>query len=258
MAPLSLAAAAYGSGPPLAILHGLFGSGRNWAAIAKRLGAHYRVIAFDLRNHDASPWAETMAYGKMAEDVHASLAALGHRRFALLGHSMGGKVAMVAALRDAQAVERLVVADIAPVAYPPRHSGLVATLRSLDLAGVRRRADADALLAEAVPDPAERAFLLQNLVFDGGAARWRINLEAIERGMPDLVGFPPIPPETTYAGPSLFIGGGRSDYLRSDDEPEIRRLFPGARIARIPEAGHWLHAEQPQAFLDLVEPFLAG
>ena len=129
-------------------------------------------------------------------------------------------------------------------------SALSAALRALDLAGVRRRAEADARLAEAVPDPAERAFLLQNLVFDGGAARWRINLDAIEREMPVLVGFPPIPPGMIYAGPSLFIGGGRSDYLRSDDEPEIRRLFPSARIARIPEAGHWLHADQPQAFLE--------
>ena len=259
---LTLAAAEYGTGPPLAILHGLFGSGRNWTSIAKRLGAHHRVhhrvIAFDLRNHGASPWAETMAYAEMAEDVCASLAALGYRRFALLGHSMGGKVAMLAALRDFDAVERLVVADIAPVAYQPRHLRLVAALRALDLAAVRRRADAGALLAKAVPDPVERAFLLQNLVLESGAARWRINLAAIEREMPVLIGFPPIPPGTTYAGPSLFIGGGHSDYLRPDHEPEIRHLFPRARIARIPEAGHWLHAETPQAFLDLVEPFLAG
>jgi esterase len=258
MGSLLLEATEYGAGPALAILHGLFGSGRNWTTIAKRLGARYRVITLDLRNHGASPWAETMAYGEMADDVRASLAALGHRNFALLGHSMGGKVAMLAALRDPEAVERLVVADIAPVAYPQRHLRLVAALRALDLAGVRRRAEADAILAAAVPDPAERGFLLQNMVFDGGAARWRINLAAIEREMPVLIGFPPIPTGTTYAGPSLFVGGGRSDYLRPDDEPEIRLLFPRARIARIPEAGHWLHAETPQAFLELVEAFLAG
>jgi esterase len=258
MTALLLEAAEYGAGPPLAILHGLFGSGRNWTSIAKRLGAHNRVIALDLRNHGASPWAETMAYAEMAEDVRASLSALGQRRFALLGHSMGGKVAMLAALRAPEVIERLVIADIAPVAYQPQHLRLVAALRALDLAGVRRRAEADARLEEAVPDPAERAFLLQNLVFDGGAARWRINLDAIEREMPVLVGFPPIPPGMIYAGPALFIGGGRSDYLRSEDEPEIRRLFPRARIARIPEAGHWLHAETPRAFLELVEGFLAG
>ncbi len=258
MAPLLLQATEYGAGPPVAILHGLFGSGRNWASVAKRLGAHYRVIAVDLRNHGASPWAMTMAYPEMADDVRATLSALGHRRFALLGHSMGGKVAMVAALRYPDTVERLIVADIAPVAYRARHSRLAAALRALDLAGVRRRTEADARLQAAVPDPVERAFLLQNLVFEDGAARWRINLEAIEREMPTLIRFPALPPEATYSGPSLFIGGGRSDYLRPEHEQEIRRLFPTARIERIPDAGHWLHAERPQAFLDLVEPFLTG
>jgi pimeloyl-ACP methyl ester carboxylesterase len=258
MTSLLLEATEYGQGPPLAILHGLFGSGRNWTSIAKRLGAQHRVIAFDLRNHGVSPWAETMAYAEMAEDVRASLAALGHCRAALLGHSMGGKVAMTAALRDPEAVERLVVADIAPVAYPPRHTRLVAALRALDLASVRRRAEADALLAGAIPDPAERAFLLQNLVIESGAARWRINLETIQREMPTLIGFPPMPLGTAYGGPSLFIGGGRSDYLRPEDEPEIRRLFPRAQMAYIPEAGHWLHAEAPQEFLERVTAFLAG
>ncbi|MGD9615517.1 MAG: alpha/beta fold hydrolase [Alphaproteobacteria bacterium] len=258
MTPLLLKATEYGAGLPLAILHGLFGSGRNWASIATRLGERHRVVAFDLRNHGASPWAETMDYAGMADDVRASLAALGHRRFALLGHSMGGKVAMLAALRDPDSVERLVVADIAPVAYEPRHLGMVRAMRGLDLAGFRRRSEADALLEPAVPDPAERAFLLQNLVLDGGTARWRINLAAIEREMPVLVGFPPIPAGVTYDGPALFIGGGRSDYLRPEHDREIRRLFPQARIARIAEAGHWLHAERPRAFLERVEGFLAG
>jgi len=258
MTSLLLAAAEYGSGPPLAILHGLFGSGRNWAGVAKHLAEHHRVIAFDLRNHGASPWAGTMAYTEMAEDVCASLAARGYRRVALLGHSMGGKVAMLAALSDPGSVERLVVADIAPVAYLPHHLGLVHAMRGLDFAGIKRRAEADAALASTVPDPAERGFLLQNLVFDNGAPRWRINLDAIEREMPVLVGFPPIPPGTVYEGKALFIGGGRSDYLRPEHEPAIRLLFPRASIARIADAGHWLHAEQPRAFLDLVEPFLDG
>lgn len=258
MTPLLLHAAESGDGPPLAILHGLFGSGRNWKSIAARLAAHHHVIAFDLRNHGASPWVATMAYDEMAEDVRASLRALGCSRFALLGHSMGGKIAMRAALRDPASVERLVVADIAPIAYRPHHLDMVRAMRGLDLAGLRRRAEADARLAQAVPDPAERAFLLQNLVFDDGAVRWRINLESIDRAMPDLVGFPPIPPGAIYDGPALFIGGARSDYLRPAHEPEIRRLFPKAQIAHIPEAGHWLHAERPQAFLDLVEPFLAS
>ena len=199
-----------------------------------------------------------MAYAEMAEDVRASLAALGYRRFALLGHSMGGKVAMLAALRDPGSVERLVVADIAPVAYQPRHLGLVQAMRGLDLAGIKRRAEADALSQRRCRTRRSAASCCKTWYSTSGAARWRINLDAIEREMPVLVGFPPIPPGTVYEGPALFIGGGRSDYLRPEHEPEIRLLFPRARIARIAEAGHWLHAEQPQAFLDLVEPFLAG
>jgi esterase len=298
MTALSLNAVEYGSGPPLAILHGLFGSGRNWAAIAQRLAERRRVIALDLRNHGASPWADSMNYAEMAHDVRHTLHVLGHRRFALLGHSMGGKVAMIAALLHGDEIERLVVADIAPVAYPPRHLGHVRAMHALDLAGLSRRSEADARLAAAVPDPAERAFLLQNLAFDplpsppplyphpnpppldphlnppplagegregvsaearvgvAGAPRWRLNLAAIEREMTMLVGFPLFPADAVYDGPALFVAGGRSDYLRPEHEPEIRRLFPNARIERIADAGHWLHAERPKEFLDLVEPFL--
>jgi esterase len=251
-----LAAVEYGAGPPLAILHGLFGSGRNWASMAQRLAAHHRVIAIDLRNHGASPWAETMDYREMAEDVRATLQARGYDRVALLGHSMGGKVAMTAALEHGAAVERLIVADIAPVAYAVRHLGQVRVMRELDLANIKRRSDADAALAPAIPDAAERAFLLQNLVFEDGRARWRLNLEAIEREMQRLVGFPAIQAGRTYDGPCLFVAGSRSDYLRPDHEAVIRRLFSNAEITNIENAGHWLHAEQPTAFLAVVEAFL--
>jgi pimeloyl-ACP methyl ester carboxylesterase len=175
---------------------------------------------------------------------------------------MGGKAAMVLALAHGAEVERLVVVDIAPVAYQPHHQGYVRAMRALDLGAITRRAEADARLAPAVGDAAERGFLLQNLVFpgaaEGGAARWRLNLAAIERAMQGLAGFPALPPGAAYPGPALFIAGGRSDYLRPGYEPEIRRLFPNARIARVADAGHWLHAEQPQAFLDIAEPFLVG
>ena len=252
-----LAAVEYGEGPPLAILHGLFGSGRNWTSIARRFAAHHRVVALDLRNHGASPWADGMGYVEMAEDVRRTLHALGHRRFALLGHSMGGKVAMMAALLHGAEIERLVVADIAPVAYAPRHLMHVRAMRALPLAGITRRGEADARLAPDLPDLAERAFLLQGLVFDGSDARWRFNLAAIEREMPALAGFPALA-ASAYDGPALFVAGERSDYLLPEHEPAIRHLFPNARIVRIPDAGHWLHAEQPRAFIDLVEPFLAG
>jgi esterase len=269
-----LAAVAYGSGPTLAILHGLFGSGRNWATLAQRLAAHRRVVLLDLRNHGASPWADTMDYVALAADVRATMHALGHSRFALLGHSMGGKAAMMAALAHGAEIERLVLVDIAPVAYPPRHLGHVRAMRALDLTGITRRAEADARLAPDVADGAERAFLLQNLVFDplpdrpphmGEArvaerrrARWRLNLDAIERGMTSLVGFPALPADAAYPGPTLFVAGGRSGYLLPEHEPAIRRLFPVAQIVRIADAGHWLHAERPRAFLDVVEPFLTA
>jgi esterase len=257
-----LAATEYGAeqsgAPPLAILHGLFGSGRNWASIAQRLAAHRRVICFDLRNHGASAWAGGMQYGEMAEDVLAMLDERGYRRAALLGHSMGGKAAMVAALRDPDMVERLVVVDVAPVAYPPRHLALVRAMRALDLSRIQRRAEADQLLAPAIPDPGERGFVLQNLVFEDGPARWRLNLEAIERAMPVLVGFPALPDNAVYRGPALFVAGGHSDYLLPEHEPAIRRFFPEARFERIDNAGHWVHAEQPAAFLEIVEPFLAA
>ena len=248
-----LAAVEGGAGPPLAILHGLFGSGRNWASIAQRLAERHRVIAIDLRNHGASPWAETMDYREMADDVRSTLRGRGHDRFSLLGHSLGGKVAMVAALEDGAAIERLIVVDIAPVAYAVRHLGYAQAMRELDLVSIKRRSDADAALAPAIPDAAERAFLLQNLVLEDGRARWRLNLEAIEREMPRLVDFPAMPAGRTYQGPALFIAGSLSDYLRPEYEPTIRGLFPNAAIANIDNAGHWVHAEQPTAFLAVVE-----
>lgn len=263
---VSLAAAEYGAGRPVAILHGLFGSGRNWATIAQRLAAHRRVVALDLRNHGASAWADTMSYREMADDVFAALDKLGERRFALIGHSMGGKVAMTMALERGERIERLVVVDIAPALYPPAYLGYVRAMRGLDLSRIQRRAEADARLADAVPDPVERAFLLQNLVFASAdsaaqgapAARWRLNLAAIERALPELAGFPAPAIGAAYPGPSLFVRGDASNHLRRGHEPTIRRLFPNARFAGIAGAGHWPHFERPQAFLDLVAPFLAA
>lgn len=255
---VALAAREYGTGPPVLVLHGLFGSGRNWASIAQKLAASYRVFTLDLRNHGASAWAETMSYAEMAEDVRKFVAARELGRVAVVGHSMGGKTAMVLALADAAVVERLVVVDVAPAANPPALLAFVRAMRALDLSRVTRRADADAPLAAAVPDAAVRAFLLQNLVVEGRHSRWRLNLDAIERAMPDLTGFPAVPAGIAYAGPTLFVAGARFDYVRPEHEPTIRRLFPRARIERVADAGHWIHAERPDAFLAVVAPFLSG
>ena len=256
--PLELAANEFGSGPPVAILHGLFGSGRNWRSVAQHVAARHRVLTFDLRNHGASPWADGMSYGEMVEDLRASFRARSIDHPTLVGHSMGGKVAMLMALLHPAGVDRLVIVDIAPAANPPNLLAYIRAMRAVDLRGVKRRAEVDVALAGAVPDPAERAFLLQNLVLDENAAHWRLNLEAIERDFPQIVGFPDLAAGTAYTGPALFVAGARSNYIQPEHEPIIRRLFRRARIMRIEGAGHWVHAEQQQAFLQAVVPFLTG
>jgi esterase len=253
---VTLAATEYGGGKPVAILHGLFGSARNWASIARRLAQIHHVIAFDLRNHGSSPWAEAMDYLTMAEDVRAAMRQRGHRSYALIGHSMGGKVAMVAALTDPAAIDRLMIVDIAPVAYPVPYLSYLRAMRRLDLAAITRRREADAALAATIGNAGERGFLLQSLIFGDGPPRWQLNLAAIEAALPVLAEFPEL--GAAYDGPALFIAGGRSHVLRPRYEPAIKALFPNAAVARIAEAGHWLHAEQPTQFLALVEPFLAG
>ena len=253
---VQLAATEYGEGPPLAILHGLFGSARNWRSVAQQLAARHRVLAFDLRNHGASPWADGMSYGEMVEDLRASLRAHGIDHTILLGHSMGGKVAMLTALRHPAEIDRLVVVDIAPAPNPSTLLSYVRAMRAVDLSAITRRGEVDAQLTGAVPDLAERAFLLQNLVIGDGHAHWRLNLEAIEREFPQIVGFPDLPAGAAYHRPTLFVAGARSDYIRPEHEPAIRRLFPLAQIARIERAGHWVHAERPRQFLDAIAPFL--
>jgi esterase len=252
---LALATQEQGDGPPVVILHGVFGSARNWASIAGRLAERYRVIAVDLRNHGASPHAASMTYDEMAEDVLALIRERGLGGAALVGHSMGGKVAMVAALKEPEAVGRLAVVDVAPVGYRSTLRAYADALLGLDIAGPKRRAELDRALAATIPEPPIRAFLLHNLAPEGEGFRWQPNLPAIAESMPAISDFPTI--ETTYDRPTLFIGGERSSYIVRGHEHRIKRLFPKARIVTIADAGHWIHAEQPAAFLAVLEPFLA-
>jgi esterase len=255
---VALAFQQHGSGPPVVILHGLFGSAGNWTAVARLLGERFRVYALDLRNHGASPWAEPMDYPAMAEDVAAFLASRGLRSTALIGHSLGGKVAMTLALTAPQMVERLVVVDIAPVARPATHAAYAEAMRALDLRGVSRRGAADALLKSQIADHAVRAFLLQNLVPGADGLQWRINLDAILKDMEAISGFPDFPPGTAYPGPVLVVRGALSDYVEDRDLPAFARFFPAFRLVTIAGAGHWVHAERTEPFLDAVTPFLAG
>jgi pimeloyl-ACP methyl ester carboxylesterase len=255
---MKLAFADYGEGPPLVILHGLFGSGRNWTSIAKKLASNWRVLAVDLRNHGASPWDAEMNYAVMAEDVLALIEAEKLERPVLLGHSMGGKTAMMAALTNPGAIGAMIVADIAPVSYGHSHDSFVDALRAVDLAAVKRRGDADEVLRDAVPEAGLRGFLLHNLVFEDEGPRWRLNLDAIDRNMAALTDFPEPLAAGTYTGPSMFVVGAKSDYVQPDHHATIRRYFPQASILLIADAGHWLHAERPAEFLDLVSRFLTG
>ncbi|MCL2429441.1 MAG: alpha/beta fold hydrolase [Alphaproteobacteria bacterium] len=244
-----------GVGTPVALLHGLFGAGQNFGTVQRRLSARFRVIALDLRNHGSSPHDPSMSYPEMAGDVIETLHALDALPAALIGHSMGGKVAMRAALDAPARVSRLVVADIAPVAYPPSLRPLAAAMRALGLEPGLTRAEADAGLEAVVPDAPVRAFLLQNLRL-GAAPGWRIGLAAIEAALPELEGWA-APEAAQYRGPTLFVAGARSDYIRPEYRGLIHALFPAARFATIKGAGHWVHAENPTAFVSVLESFLA-
>lgn len=242
---------------PLVIAHGLFGSARNFNTLGRKLAAGRRVIMLDMRNHGSSPWDGAMDYPDMAGDLADAVERLTGGRAAVLGHSMGGKTAMALALTRPELVEALIVADIAPLTYAHTHLPYVQAMREVDLSRVTRRSDADPMLAGAVPDAMLRSFLLQNLLVEGGSPRWRFNLEAMEREMPKLTGWPDDWPEARYDGPALFLHGARSDYVPPAALPAIERLFPRAELQSIPEAGHWLHAEKPAEFTAAVQAWLA-
>ena len=244
-----------GNGAPVCVLHGLFGSATNLRTVGRRLAATRRVLLLDLRNHGTSSHASSMSYAEMAADVRETLASRDALPAALLGHSMGGKVAMRLALEAPGAVSRLLVGDIAPVTYPPHFRDLAAAMLALPLRPGLKRAEADALLAPAAQDRALRAFLLQNLVL-GEAPAWRIGLAEIAAALPGIEGWD-APTGASYGGPALFLSGGRSDYVRAADRPLIRALFPAARFVTLRDAGHWMHADQPEAFAATATAFLA-
>ncbi len=239
-----------GSGSPVVLLHGLFGSARNLAGVARALAAEHRVVSLDLRNHGGSGHDPAMGYAAMADDVAETMDALGLAAVAVVGHSMGGKVAMRLALSAPQRVARLVVADIAPVPYPSRFGAFARAM--LALPPHASRTQADALLTPDVPDAAVRSFLLHD--FRPGEG-WRIGLAQIAAALPVIESWDGT---GRYDGPALFVTGAQSDYVRPEHRPAILLLFPAARFIAVKQAGHWLHAEQPAAFNATVGAFLAA
>lgn len=242
-----------GRHPPLLILHGLFGSATNWRSIARQLSVQQSVYTLDLRNHGASFWDDTMNYPALAEDVARFIAQHELGSVHLIGHSMGGKTAMTLALTRPELVARLVVVDIAPVAYAHTHAPFIDALLQLDLNKLSNRSEADQLLREAIPEDGVRLFLLQNLVQQDGAFRWRINLPVLRAAMPALIGFPDLTAQ--YAGPALFLYGENSDYVLPRHTATIRRYFPNAQLQAVAGAGHWLHAEQPALMIATAQQF---
>lgn len=252
----------YGSsGSRVVFLHGLFGQGRNWTTIAKAIADRHRVTLVDLPNHGRSEWTPRVDYVEMADAVAALIDPADP--VDLVGHSMGGKTAMMLALRRPELVARLLVADIAPVAYTTasEFAGYVAALQGLDLAALHERGDADRILSGAVPSETVRSFLLQNLRRetrpDGSSGwRWQPNLDVIGRGLSTLSGWPEDAVRAPYEGPALWVAGERSDYIRPEYGEAMSRLFPHVRKVVIKGAGHWVHSEQPEIFLGILRRFL--
>jgi esterase len=237
--------------PPLIIAHGLYGSGRNWGVIAKRLSDTRRVITPDMRNHGHSPRGDTQTYEDMADDLAELIAHIGGL-VDLCGHSMGGKAVMVMALRHPQLLRRLVVGDIAPVGYSHSQSHHIHAMRAVDLETVTRRSDAAEQLGAQGIEPALQSFFTQSL--DVAGKRWLLNLDVLEAQMDAIIGFPQV--QGQFDSPALFLSGGNSDYVRPEHRAAIKSLFPKARFAKLPNAGHWLHAERPREFEATVRMFL--
>ncbi|MEL7344395.1 MAG: alpha/beta fold hydrolase [Pseudomonadota bacterium] len=234
---------------PLLIVHGLFGSARNFSSMARKLSDQRTVIVPDMRNHGESPRFGTQSYFDMADD----LARLIDTPMDVIGHSMGGKAAMVLALTAPLKVASLLVGDIAPVAYSHTQLPLVRAMQGLDLAAVSSRRDADSGLCKQVSQASVRAFLLQSL--DVAQKRWRLNLEVLGNEMNKIIGFPDVVGQ--YDGPTLFLRGGQSDYVQEKHHATIARLFPAATHQSLVGAGHWLHAEDPKGFEAACRAFLA-
>ena len=237
----------YGEGPPMLILHGLFGSCDNWMTQARMLGAHFTVHTVDLRNHGLSPHDPVHSYAAMTDDVVELIREKTGHPVTLIGHSMGGKVAMNVAIRHPELVQRLMVVDIIPKAYPPHHNKLLQGLLALQVETITSRQEADERLAVWVPQPDVRQFLLKNLSRKPeGGFTWKINLPAIAENLADIFSNPL--GAGTFTGPANFIMGSRSDYYAPGDEGVIQHYFPAATISFL-NTGHWVQAEQPEAFV---------
>ena len=254
---MKLAYSELGSGDEtIVILHGLYGSGLNWVSIARRLAVTRRILLLDLPNHGASEWSNCISYEELAQEIENFLKRHKLEKATLLGHSMGGKIAMTVVLTEPELVQQLIIADIAPVRYNHNNLSIISALEALDIGLVRNRKDADIQLKASIPDQKMRGFLLQNLIRLDDGYQWRINIPALKAGMSNIEGFPTFPEKTSCDKPALFLAGDQSDFIGQSSYHEINRLFPNSRVTSLANAGHWLHTDNPSGFLDHVEKFL--
>ncbi|MGY6559340.1 MAG: alpha/beta fold hydrolase [Nitritalea sp.] len=251
---MKLAHKTLGNGPVLVILHGLFGSADNWLSIARELEESFSLVLVDQRNHGDSPHSSTWNYSVMAEDLAELLDDLGHERIYLMGHSMGGKTAMRFATQYPERVEKLLVADIAPRAYPIHHQEILAGLNAVEVGRLSSRKEADEQLAQHISHKGIRQFLLKALARDEQKGfKWRINLPVITEKIEEVG--QALPDDARFEGSTLFMGGANSDYIREEDKALIQTHFPNSNLIYIKQAGHWLHAEQPDAVIQTIKAF---
>jgi pimeloyl-ACP methyl ester carboxylesterase len=246
----------FGQGDPLIILHGLFGTLDNWQTLGKKLAEHYTVYLVDQRNHGRSPHDEAHTYAAMAEDLHHFMESHWIFKAHILGHSMGGKTAMAFARIYPDMVDKLVVVDIAPKAYAGGHEEIFKALQSLDLSAIDSRGEAEDALKAQISNLGIRQFLLKNLTRSkSGDYRWKMNLDALWSHYQDILDTLPgqHPP---FEGPTLFVRGGKSDYIQDSDSAVLEQYFPNYQLKTIEKAGHWVHAEAPKALQQALEAFL--
>lgn len=244
-----------GQGQPLLILHGLFGSSDNWLSVAKELANEYKVYLPDLRNHGDSPHSDEFTYAAMAQDLLEFVQEHEIKEPVVIGHSMGGKTAMQFAVSQPRLLSKLVVVDIAPRHYPPHHQEILAGFHSIDVRNIKSRKEADEALQQHIKELGVRQFLLKNLERSPeGGYEWKINLPVIAEKI-ENVG-EALDAESSFDKPTLFVKGSRSAYIQEQDEELIYKIFPNATIQTIKGAGHWLHAEKPAAFVNLLKAFL--
>jgi len=244
-----------GEGEPLIIMHGVFGSSDNWQTLGKVFAEKFNVYLVDLRNHGNSPHSDEFDYDVMVKDIVELMDDEGLSQAHILGHSMGGKVAMHLATRHADRVDKLIVVDIAPKYYPPHHQQIFEGFHSVDLESLENRKDADGQMAEVISNFGVRQFILKNLDRKkDGSFGWKLNVDAIERAV-EKVG-EGLEDDVHFDGPALFIAGGKSDYITDEDHGLIREYFPNAVITTVKDAGHWVHAEKPNELGEMVMGFL--